>query len=334
MAVAVAIRYDLGSSETHYVQLQRAATVADLRAALLPLLSESSSSGSSPAVGSRGAVTAASFPHRLVHNGGLLQDDDRRPVAEWYNAADVVRVVPPPSPSTAPGAARTAAGEQPRPVRLTGVAPMCGPAGGGTRVTVTGHGTGPRGGQWCLRFGAVLVRAHVMTSTVEGDDDDDLPSSERGALAAPRVQAPGTSHSTPGNSAMHGKALPARQTRSGEVLPGQLKKQWGSGGGASDEAAAAAAAASRDRRGGDIQPRRWSLCCATPPNPPGTVSVEALCDGALRTLGGGGASFTYLSERQWAAVVGQVAAPSHARGCMVAAADEAIGASNARGWPS
>eukprot|EP01048_Picozoa_sp_COSAG05_P001770 COSAG05_NODE_62_length_23051_cov_19.660291_1_plen_254_part_00 len=67
----------------------------------------------------------------------------------------------------------------------------------------------------------------------------------------------------------------------------------------------------------------WSLVCSTPAHAPGVVSVDALSEGQLYTLGGGG-SFTFLSARQWAALVAQVAAPSHARGCMVAASDEDI----------
>ena len=60
------------------------------------------------------------------------------------------------------------------------------------------------------------------------------------------------------------------------------------------------------------QGERWSLCCLAPAHPPGAVTVDALCDGELcgRELCG---SYTYLSRRQWAALVGEVAAPSHAR---------------------
>jgi hypothetical protein len=57
------------------------------------------------------------------------------------------------------------------------------------------------------------------------------------------------------------------------------------------------------------------------------VSVDVLTEGGEVCTHGGigsGGSFTYLSARQWAAVVTQVAAPSHARGCMLAASDEDI----------
>lgn len=65
------------------------------------------------------------------------------------------------------------------------------------------------------------------------------------------------------------------------------------------------------------QGERWSLCCLAPAHPPGVVSVDALCDGEpceAAELAAG--SFTYLSRRQWATLVEQVAAPSHARNCM------------------
>lgn len=76
---------------------------------------------------------------------------------------------------------------------------------------------------------------------------------------------------------------------------------------------------------------RWALWCCAPPHAAGVVSVDALCNGQLCTRGcataqqgSGSGSFTFLSGRQWAALLGQVAAPSHARNCMVevAAAEE------------
>jgi hypothetical protein len=74
------------------------------------------------------------------------------------------------------------------------------------------------------------------------------------------------------------------------------------------------------------QGERWSLCCLAPAHPPGVVSVDALCDGEPcedAELSAG--SFTYLSARQWAALVEQVAAPSHARNCMQALAHQGVG---------
>jgi hypothetical protein len=79
---------------------------------------------------------------------------------------------------------------------------------------------------------------------------------------------------------------------------------------------------------------RWSLCCCAPTHVPGVVSVDALCDGQLCSSAATstGNSFTYLSRRQWAAVVGEVTAPSHARNCMqTLAEDEAEVSSSAGG---
>eukprot|EP01046_Picozoa_sp_COSAG06_P048581 COSAG06_NODE_7290_length_2557_cov_109.409683_3_plen_190_part_01 len=52
----------------------------------------------------------------------------------------------------------------------------------------------------------------------------------------------------------------------------------------------------------------WSLCCCAPAHAPGVVSVDAVCDGQLCSSAttSTGNSFTYLSRRQWAAVVGEV----------------------------
>lgn len=81
---------------------------------------------------------------------------------------------------------------------------------------------------------------------------------------------------------------------------------------------------------------RWSLCCCAPAHAPGVVSVDALCDGQLCSSAATstGNSFTYLSRRQWAAVVGEVAAPSHARNCMQTLAEDEAEASTSAGGSS
>ena len=213
--VPVAIRR--GGGTTLQLQLPADTTVAALRV----LLSRDCGSEHLP---------------RLVHMGALLANGDSRPLAEWHNPSDVIRVVAPASPPAAPRAVQ--------PVRtvVRKVEPFCGPEAGGTRVSVAGSGFSPQR-EWCLRFGSVVVRASAVRE--------------------------------------------------------------GYGDGEGEES--------------------WSLVCSTPANPPGIVSVDVLSEaGEVCTHDGGGGSFTYLSARQWAAIVAQVAAPSHARGCMLAASDEDI----------
>ena len=122
---------------------------------------------------------------------------------------------------------------------LSGLTPAAGPAAGGNRVVVAAARGVALGRPWGLRFGSMVVPAHV-----------------------------------------HGP------------------------------------------QGGPGAAGCWRLSCVLPPHPPGTVSVEAVLDGVVCTARSG-LAYTFVEGRQWADLIGAVAAPSHARSCLLNADENA-----------